>query len=376
MTPTRIAGFTLLAGSLALAACGGGEGGDGATPGAMAKGGAAGGGEGSVALTGAGATFPYPIYSKWFDTYGRENPVRITYGSIGSGGGIRQVTEGTVDFGASDAPMNEEELAKAPGMLHVPTVLGAVTVAYNLPDVQQPVRLSGDVLADVFAGRITKWNDPRIAGLNPGVTLPARDILVVYRTDGSGTTYVFTDYLSAVSPAWKQQVGVGKSVKWPTGLGAKGNEGVAGQVKQTPGAVGYVELAYARQTGLQTASVQNRAGQFVQPSVEATSAAAEGLAQQLGPQSDFRVSIVNPAGAAAYPIASWTYLLVPPHMEDCGKARALADVVRWGLGPQGDRQAAELHYAPLPADIERQVLERLGTLTCGPQRQPVAAAAS
>ena len=209
MTPTRIAGFTLLAGSLALAACGGEGGGDGATPGAMAKGGAEGGGAGSVALTGAGATFPYPIYSKWFDTYGRENPVRITYGSIGSGGGIRQVTEGTVDFGASDAPMNEEELSKAPGMLHIPTVLGAVTVAYNLPDVQQPVRLTGDVLADVFAGRITKWNDPRIGGLNPGVALPARDILVVYRTDGSGTTYVFTDYLSAVSPAWKQQVGVG-----------------------------------------------------------------------------------------------------------------------------------------------------------------------
>jgi phosphate transport system substrate-binding protein len=378
MTPTRIAGFTLLAGSLALAACGGGEGGgSGATPGAMAKGGAeAGGGAGSVALTGAGATFPYPIYSKWFDTYGRENPVRITYGSIGSGGGIRQVTEGTVDFGASDAPMNEEELSKAPGMLHIPTVLGAVTVAYNLPGVQQPVRLTGDVLADVFAGRITRWNDPRIGGLNPGVTLPTRDILVVYRTDGSGTTYVFTDYLSAVSPAWKQQVGVGKSVKWPTGLGAKGNEGVAGQVKQTPGAVGYVELAYARSTGLQTASVQNKAGQFVQPSVEATTAAAEGLAQQLGPQSDFRVSIVNPAGAAAYPIASWTYLLVPPQMGDCAKARALADVVRWGLGPQGDQQAAELHYAPLPADIERQVLARLGTLTCGPQRQPVAAAAS
>ncbi|HEX8274632.1 MAG TPA: phosphate ABC transporter substrate-binding protein PstS [Longimicrobiaceae bacterium] len=377
MTPTRIAGFTLLAGSLALAACGGEGGGSGATPGAMAKGGAeAGGGAGSVALTGAGATFPYPIYSKWFDTYGRENPVRITYGSIGSGGGIRQVTEGTVDFGASDAPMNEEELSKAPGMLHIPTVLGAVTVAYNLPGVQQPVRLTGDVLADVFAGRITKWNDPRIGGLNPGVALPARDILVVYRTDGSGTTYVFTDYLSAVSPAWKQQVGVGKSVKWPTGLGAKGNEGVAGQVKQTPGAVGYVELAYARSTGLQTASVQNRAGQFVQPSVEATTAAAEGLAQQLGPQSDFRVSIVDPAGAAAYPIASWTYLLVPPQMGDCAKARALADVVRWGLGPEGDRQAAELHYAPLPADIERQVLARLGTLTCGPQRQPVAAAAS
>jgi phosphate transport system substrate-binding protein len=369
-------GTLALALASGLAACGGGDGGGNATPGGMAKGGNAGGGEGTVALTGAGATFPYPIYSKWFDTYGRENPVRITYGSIGSGGGIRQVTEGTVDFGASDAPMNEEELAKAPGMLHIPTVLGAVTVAYNVPGVQQPIRLSGEVLADVFRGQITKWNDPRIAGLNPGVSLPGRDILVVYRTDGSGTTYVFTDYLSGVSPAWKQQVGIGKSVKWPVGLGAKGNEGVAGQVRQTEGAVGYVELAYARQTGLQTASVQNRAGQFVQPSVEATTAAAEGLAQQLGPNSDFRVSIVNPAGAAAYPIASWTYLLVPPQMQDCAKARALVDVVRWGMGAQGDAQASELHYAPLPADIERQVLARLQTVTCGPNRQPVAAAAS
>jgi len=369
-------GTLALALASGLAACGGGDGGGNATPGGMAKGGGSGGGAGTVALTGAGATFPYPIYSKWFDTYGRENPVRITYGSIGSGGGIRQVTEGTVDFGASDAPMNEEELAKAPGMLHIPTVLGAVTVAYNVPGVQQPIRLSGDVLADVFLGRITKWNDPRIAGLNPGVSLPARDILVVYRTDGSGTTYVFTDYLSGVSPAWKQQVGIGKSVKWPVGLGAKGNEGVAGQVRQTEGAVGYVELAYARQTGLQTASVQNKAGQFVQPSVEATTAAAEGLAQQLGPDSDFRVSIVNPAGAAAYPIASWTYLLVPPQMGDCAKARALVDVVRWGMGAQGDAQASELHYAPLPADIERQVLARLQTVTCGPDRQPVSAAAS
>lgn len=368
-------GTLALALASGLAACGGGEGGNGgsATPGGMARGGAA--PAGTVTLTGAGATFPYPIYSKWFDSYGRENPVRITYGSIGSGGGIRQVTEGTVDFGASDAPMNEEELARAPGMLHIPTVLGAVTVAYNLPGVQQPIRLNGDVLSDVFLGRITKWNDPRIAGLNPGVALPARDILVVYRTDGSGTTYVFTDYLSAASPAWKQQVGVGKSVKWPTGLGAKGNEGVAGQVKQTEGAVGYVELAYARQTGLQTASVQNRAGQFVQPSVEATTAAAEGLAARLGPDSDFRVSIVNPAAAAAYPIASWTYLLVPPQIADCAKARALVDVVRWGMGAQGDAQASELHYAPLPADVERLVLARLQTVTCGPDRQPVAAAA-
>ncbi|HEV2146243.1 MAG TPA: phosphate ABC transporter substrate-binding protein PstS [Longimicrobiaceae bacterium] len=352
-----------------LAACGGSEG--GATPGAMAKGADA--PAGTVALTGAGATFPYPIYSAWFDTYGRENPVRITYGSIGSGGGIRQVTEGTVDFGASDAPMNEEELAKAPGMLHIPTVLGAVTVAYNLPGVQQPINLSGEVLADIFRGQVKKWNDPRIAQLNPGVSLPARDILVVYRTDGSGTTYVFTDYLSAVSPAWKQQVGTGKSVQWPTGLGAKGNEGVAGQVKQTEGAIGYVELAYARQADLQTAAVQNRAGQFVQPSVEATTAAADGLAQKLGPESDFRVSIVNPEGAQAYPIASWTYLLVPPHMEDCARANALANVVRWSLTEGGDA-ARKLHYAPLPEPVRDRVLQKLGTVTCGPDRQPVGAA--
>lgn len=370
MTRTWTGALSLVL-AFGVAACGGGDTG-GATPGEMAKGGGS-GGAGTVALTGAGATFPYPIYSTWFDTYGRENPVRITYGSIGSGGGIRQVTEGTVDFGASDAPMNEEELAKAPGMLHLPTVLGAVTVAYNLPGVQQPLNLSGDVLADVFLGRIRRWNDPRIAQLNPGVPLPARDVLVVYRTDGSGTTYVFTDYLASVSPAWQQQVGTGKSVQWPTGLGAKGNEGVAGQVRQTEGAVGYVELAYARQTNLQTAAIRNRAGQFVQPSVEATSAAAEGVAEQLGADPDFRVSIVDPAGAQAYPIASWTYLLVPPHLQDCAKANALAGVLRWSL-TQGDEAARRLHYAPLPDAVQEQVLRKLGTLTCGPDRQPVGAA--
>ncbi len=364
------------AGSLALvlvsglAACGGSEGG-GATPGGMAKDQQT--PQGVVSLTGAGATFPYPIYSKWFDTYGRSHPVRITYGSIGSGGGIRQVTEKTVDFGASDAPMNEEELAKAPGMLHIPTVLGAVTVAYNVPGVQQPIRLSGEVLGDVFLGRVRKWNDPGIAALNPGVPLPDRDILVVYRTDGSGTTYVFTDYLSAVNPTWKQQVGTGKSVRWPTGLGAKGNEGVAGQVRQTPGAIGYVELAYARQAKLQTASVENRAGQFVQPSVEATTAAAEEISREIGPTSDFRLSIVNPEGANAYPIASWTYLLIPPQIENCAKARALVDVIRWSLTEGGD-QARELHYAPLPEGVRALVIERLDTITCGPDRQPVGSA--
>jgi phosphate transport system substrate-binding protein len=351
-----------------LAACGG-DAGDGNTPGAMQQ---AGDGE-TVALTGAGATFPFPIYSKWFNEYGKDHPVRVNYQSIGSGGGIRQITEGTVDFGASDAPMNEEELAKAPGILHLPTVLGAVAVTYNLPDVSAGLKLDGQTVGDIFLGTIERWNDPRIARLNPGVTLPAQDILPVYRTDGSGTTYVFTDYLAAVSPAWKQRVGTGKSVQWPTGLGAKGNEGVAGQVRQTPGAVGYVELAYANQTQLPTAALRNRAGQFVQPSVAATSAAAADLTEKLRQHPDFRLSLVDPAGQGAYPIASWTYLLVPSNIADCGKARAIDELVRWSL-QEGDDYARELDYAPLPENAKQQVLEKLDTVTCGPNRQPVQSA--
>lgn len=359
-----------LAALLVLSGCGGGDE-NRATPGQMAAS-APGGSGGAITLTGAGATFPYPVYSKWFSSYGAQTRVRVNYQSIGSGGGIRQVTEGTVDFGASDAPMNEEELAKAPGMLHLPTVLGAVTVAYNLPSVRQPVRLNGDVLGAIFLGQIRKWNDIRIAQLNPGVPLPNRDILVVYRTDGSGTTFVFTDFLAEVSPAWKQQVGTGKSVRWPTGLGAKGNEGVAGQVRQAEGAVGYVELAYAKQTNLQTAAIQNAAGQFVQPSVEATTAAAAGLAQRLGADPDFRISIVNPSGTGAYPISSWTYLLVPSRMESCAKARALAGVVEWSL-TEGGASARQLHYAPLPENVRERVLARLRTVTCGPNGEQVAA---
>ncbi|HEV2131758.1 MAG TPA: phosphate ABC transporter substrate-binding protein PstS, partial [Longimicrobiaceae bacterium] len=252
-------------------------------------------------------------------------------------------------------------------------VLGAVAVAYNLPGVEQPIRLSGDLLADVFVGTIRKWNDPRIAQLNPGVQLPNRDILVVYRSDGSGTTYVFTDYLASVSPSFQQQVGAGKAVRWPVGLGAKGNEGVAGQLRQTEGAIGYVELAYAKQTNLQTAAVRNRAGEFVQPTVEATTAAAEGIAERLGSDADFRLSIVNPEGREAYPISTWTYLLVPAHMESCDKARALADVIRWFLA-HGGEAARELHYAPLPENVRAEVIEKLGTLTCGPSREPVMAA--
>jgi phosphate transport system substrate-binding protein len=369
---TRISGGVMYAlAALVLAGCGGGDsgGGGGSSPADMASK-AEGGGGASTTLLGAGATFPYPIYQRWFAEYGKANPVRVNYQSIGSGGGIRQVTEKTVDFGASDAPMTEEELAKAPGMLHVPTVLGAVTVAYNLPGLQQPLNLDGATLASIFAGRIARWNDPAIAALNPGVSLPATDVIPVHRTDGSGTTYIFTEYLSAVSPEWRQQVGAGKSVNWPKGLGGKGNEGVTGSIKQTPGAVGYVELAYAREGNLPTASLRNADGQFVQPTVEATAAAAANLGQQLQQHPDFRVSLVNLPGATTYPITSWTYLLVPPHMEDCGKARALAGLVRWSL-TQGADFARTMHYAPLPEAVQGPVLQHLGTLTCGANREAV-----
>lgn len=352
--------------ALVLAACGGGDG--GGSPADMAKQAESGGA--ATTLLGAGATFPYPIYQRWFAEYAKANPVRVNYQPIGSGGGIRQVTEKTVDFGASDAPMTEDELAKAPGMLHVPTVLGSVTVAYNLPGLQQPLRLDGPTLASIFAGRIARWNDPAIAALNPGVNLPATDVIPVHRTDGSGTTYIFTEYLSTVSPEWRQQVGTGKSVSWPKGLGGKGNEGVTGTVKQTPGAVGYVELAYAREGDLPTASLRNADGQFVQPTVEATAAAAANLGTQMQQHPDFRLSLVNLPGAQTYPITSWTYLLVPPHMEDCAKARALAGLVRWSLTQGGDF-ARTMHYAPLPEAVQGPVLQHLGTLTCGPNREAV-----
>jgi phosphate transport system substrate-binding protein len=354
-----------------LAACGGGDdnGGGSATPGGMKEEGAA--PAGTVALTGAGATFPNPIYAKWFDAYGREHPVRVNYQSVGSGAGIRQITEGTVDFGASDAPMTDEELARKPGVLHIPTVLGSVAVAYNLPGLTQPLRLDGPTLAAVYQGQVTQWNDPRIAALNPGVALPDEAILPVYRTDGSGTTYVFTDYLSAVSPEWKQVVGAGKSVKWPTGLGAKGNEGVTGQVRQTPGSVGYVELAYALQNELPVAALRNQAGQFVAPSVAATTAAAADMGAQLQQHPDFRISVVNAPGAQAYPISSPTFLLIPQQIDDCDKARALVELVRWAL-TEGGQMASELHYAPLPESLRAPVLQKVGTVTCGPNRQPAA----
>jgi phosphate transport system substrate-binding protein len=318
---------------------------------------------GAQDLNGAGATFPYPIYSKWFSDYARESGVRINYQSIGSGGGIRQLTEGTVDFGASDAPMSDAEMAKlkAP-VLHLPTVLGAVVITYNVPGVPAALKLSGPVLADIFLGKITKWNDSRIAALNSGVKLPETDILVVHRSDGSGTTYIFSDYLAAVSPSWSKTPGRGKELRWPTGLGAKGNEGVAGQVKQMPGAIGYVELAYAKQNGLAYASMQNAAGSFVAPTIESVTAAAAGAVSKLPANTDYRISIVNAPGAGAYPISSFTYLLVYQNQPDARKGKELVDFLRWYLRA-GEKSAASLDYAPLPPSMVAQLEKRIGAIT-------------
>ena len=360
---------TAVAVAVALVAACGGDGGD-ATPGEMTQG--AGGTGGTTTLTGAGATFPYPIYSRWFSDYASSHGVRVNYQSIGSGGGIRQLTEKTVDFGASDAPMNEEEMAAAPGTVHIPTVIGAVAVAYNLPSVSQPLRLDGATLAGIFLGSITKWNDAAIQRLNPGVQLPDRDVLVVHRSDGSGTTYVFTEYLAAVSPQWKDQVGAGKAINWPAGLGAKGNEGVTGQVKQAEGAIGYVEQVYAQQNDLATAQLQNQSGAFVGPDVEGASAAAAGAAAALQPGGELTLSLVNATGAQSYPITSWTYLLVPQNFADCGRGRQVADLIRWMLS-DGDAAAAELGYAPLPQNVEAAALAKVDALTCGADQQPLGA---
>jgi phosphate transport system substrate-binding protein len=317
-------------------------------------------GAGGPVLTGAGATFPNPIYTKWFDAYARETGVRINYQSIGSGGGIRQFTEGTVDFGATDGPMTDAQIAAVKGNVrHVPTVLGAVVVTYNLPSVSgASLRFDGPALADIFLGRITRWNDRRIADLNPGVALPAEDIIVAHRSDGSGTTYIFTDYLAKVSPEWKERVGHATSVNWPTGLGGKGNEGVTQQVKQSEGSVGYVELIYAISNGLPAARLKNAAGSFVDPTLKSVTAAAGSAS--LGPDTDFRVSITNPPGADAYPISSFTWLLLPKVPRSAEKSKALEGFVRWMLTPGPQRMAADLHYAPLPVSLIELVQKRLG----------------
>ena len=334
--------------------------GDGSNSGTASSTASSGGG---ADLTGAGATFPYPIYSKWFSDYANATGIKINYQSIGSGGGIRQISEQTVDFGASDGPMSDEELAKAKGgpILHIPTVLGADVITYNVPGVTAVLKLTPSVIADIFMGRIKKWNDTRLASLNPGVTLPNQDILVVHRSDGSGTTYIFTDYLDKVSPAWHTSVGKGKEVKWPVGLGGKGNEGVSGQVKQTPGAVGYVELAYAKQNNLPAALVRNKAGQYVAASVAAVTAAAASVAQSLPANTDYRVSIVDAPGAQSYPISSFTWLLVYQHQSDAVKGKKLVDFLNWAL-IEGEKSAPTLDYAPLPTEMVTTVKAKIATI--------------
>lgn len=331
-------------------------------------GGGAGGGQ--LTLTGAGATFPYPIYSRWFATYSENNPVRVNYQSVGSGGGIRQMIEGVVDFGATDAPLTEEDLARMPGTLSIPMVIGSVAVTYNLPGLLEPLRLDGPAVAAIFLGEVTHWRDPRLAALNPGVTFPDRDIIPVHRSDGSGTTYVFTDYLAEISSSWRTVVGRGNAVRWSTGLGARGNEGVTGQIRHIEGGIGYVEQVYAAQNELPVALIRNRSGEFVTPSLASATAAAGSFEERIAGNDDFRLSIVNAASEGAYPVSSWTYLLVAPQMEDCRRAEALLDLIEWSL-MEGAASAEALSYAPLTIEIRVRVLDALKVVTCGPERRPV-----
>jgi phosphate transport system substrate-binding protein len=309
-------------------------------------------------INGAGATFPYPIYSKWFDAYTKVDPsVRFNYQSIGSGGGQKQIMAQTVDFGASDGPMSDDNLSKAPGkLLHIPTVAGADVVAYNLPG-NPALKLDAETIAGIFLGEIKKWNDPKIVALNPGVTFPDQEIVVVHRSDGSGTTYIWTDYLSKISPEWKAKVGTNTSVNWPTGIGGKGNEGVAGQIKQTPGALGYVELIYAVQNKMPYADVKNAAGKFLKPSLESITAA---MATAQIPD-DFRFSITNASGENAYPICGATWLLVYEQQKDATKGKKLVEFLKWAQ-KDGEKMAKDLDYAPLPESLQARVLKRINEI--------------
>ena len=315
----------------------------------------------TIQINGAGATFPYPIYSKWFSEYNKLHPnVQINYQSIGSGGGIRQVANQTVFFGATDGPMTNEQLLAAPGkILHFPTVLGGVAPVYNIPNVRTELKFTGNVLADIFLGKITKWNDAAIAKLNAGVNLPATDITVVHRSDGSGTTYIWVDYLSKVSPEFKSKVGVNTSVNWPTGVGGKGNEGVAGLVTQSPGSIGYVELIYALQTKISYGAVQNMAGELVKASVDSITAAAAAAASKM--PADFRVSITNAPGKGVYPISSFTWLLLYENPKDKAQAQVMADFVKWAL-TDGQKYCAELGYAPLPESVVKLEMTALAKI--------------
>jgi phosphate transport system substrate-binding protein len=312
-------------------------------------------------INGAGATFPYPIYSKWFSDYSQAHPsVKINYQSIGSGGGIRQVSEGTVDFGAADVPMTDAQLGEAKvKVMHIPTVLGAVVPVYNVPGVNKDLNFSGDVIADIYLGKITKWNDPRIAKDNPGVNLPNKPVLPVYRSEGSGTTFIFTDYLSKVSSDWKSKVGAAASVKWPTGIAQKGNEGVAGMVRQSPYSFGYVELIYAVQNKMSFGLVRNADGKFLKASTDGVTAAAAAAAKTM--PADYRVSITNAPGASSYPISSFTWLLIPTHSTDPAKAKALADFLGWMLD-HGEAEAASLSYAPLPKPVQAMVRKSIANV--------------
>lgn len=305
-------------------------------------------------INGAGATFPYPIYSKWFDEYHKKYAnIQFNYQSIGSGGGIKQVTEGTVDFGASDGPMNDDQLKafqdkRGSAILHFPAVLGADVPAYNIPGISAELNFTPEALAGIFLGKITKWNDPAIAGINKSISLPANDIIVVHRSDGSGTTYIWTDYLSKVSDEWKSKVGKGTSVNWPVGLGGKGNEGVAGLVKQTPNSFGYVELIYAIQNNMPYGRVKNSSGTFIKPDLAGVTAAAAGAAKEM--PDDFRVSITNAPGKTAYPISSFTWLLIPQKFQDAGKRDAVKGFLKWMLA-DGQNYAEGLSYAKLPKEV-------------------------
>ncbi|KAF0225844.1 MAG: phosphate transport system substrate-binding protein [bacterium] len=314
-----------------------------------------------VSLQGAGATFPFPLYSKWVSEYNKLNPnVKIDYQSIGSGGGIKQITEQTVDFGASDAPMTEDQLkALKKPLFHIPTTLGAVVVCYNLPGVVGELKLTPEVLTSIFLGEVKNWNDPKIATTNPDLKFPNKDITIVHRSDGSGTTAVFVDYLSKVSKTWADKVGKGTSVNWPVGLGGKGNEGVTGQIKQVEGAIGYTELVYALQNKMPFASIKNKAGKFVIPSPDSVTAAAAATVSQL--PDDMRVSITDAEGDAAYPMSSYTYLLVYQDMDNKVKAESLAKFLKWAID-DGQKIAKELNYAPLPEEVIKKVTEKIAAL--------------
>jgi phosphate transport system substrate-binding protein len=319
----------------------------------------------ALSINGAGATFPYPMYSKWFDEYHKKYAnLQINYQPIGSGGGIKQVTEGTVDFGGTDGPMNDDQLKAFQdkhgfGILHFPTVLGAAVPTYNIPGVDAALNFTPDALAGIFLGKITKWNDPAIAGVNKGVNLPANDIVVVHRADGSGTTYIWTDYLSKLSNEWKTKVGNGTSVNWPVGLGGKGNEGVTGTIKNTPNSIGYVELIYAETNKIPYGNVKNAAGVFVKASLAAVSAAAAGKAKEM--PEDFRVSIVNAPGKAAYPISSFTWLLIPEKFSDATKRDAIKGFLKWALA-DGQGYAENLSYAKLPKEVVAKELKAINKI--------------